>query len=328
MMSLVSVIIPVYNGAEYIEKGIQSIIEQTYKHIEIIAVNDGSKDASEMVIQKIAQKHQSIEIKYVYQENAGIAMARNKGLDEAAGVYVMFMDQDDWLEKNCVQTLVECIEEEKSDLVIGGFRLVDAQGKIKEVWELDQKEEWSKFRITAPWGRIFDKEIIDKYHLRFMNTKISEDLYFNLLFFSHTARIKVIPYAGYNWLYNMKSESRTKWNVMSEERNPLVMLDELHYKMKKPNSLNETLLTYFFTKYIIWYLLYSARGNSKDMVKNMCRQCTQWLDEHYPKWSKGGVGWKNPGKEVFLTHAVVVGCVWLYRWKLLQFVLRIYSKIW
>lgn len=328
-MSTVSIIIPIYNGEKYINKGIHSILEQDYRDIEIIFVNDGSSDNSEEVINNIIKHSQDEHVifKYIFQENAGIAMARNKGLDEASGKYVMFMDQDDWLESDYIKTFVAYIEESESDLVIGGFKLVDSNGKIEEEWNLNESYEWSKFRITAPWGRIFRKELIDKYHLRFMNTKISEDLYFNILCFSYTSKIKVISYAGYNWYHNTKSESRTKWNVISKDRNPLVMLEELHRNMKQPNAMSNELLTYFFAKYIFWYLLYSAQGSPKELFISVYKQCIKWLNKHYPEWSKGGIKWKNPGGEVFKTHMTVVACVWLYKVKLLRPALILYSKI-
>lgn len=327
-MCLVSIIIPIYNGDAYIYKGIKSILEQDYSNLEVLLVDDGSTDNSENVIKNFIENNEKqVVFKYIYQENAGVAMARNRGLEEATGKYVMFMDQDDWFEPYCVKTFLSAIEETNSDLVIGGFKLVDMHDKIEQKWSLDETKEWSKFRITAPWGRIFRKEVIDKNHLRFMDTKISEDLYFNILFFSCTSRIRVISYAGYNWLHNAKSESRTKWNVISQDRNPLVMLNELHQKMHRPNSMSDEMLTYFFAKYIIWYLLYTARGSTSGLLTDIYRQCIQWLDANYPKWSNGRITSKNPGGEVRKTHMIVAICVLLYKIKILRPALMLYSKL-
>ncbi len=329
-MSLVSIIIPVYNGAEYLHRGVYSIASQSYGEIEIVFVNDGSTDDSEAVISNLMKGKNLNGIKYQYmvQKNAGIASARNAGLEKATGEYIMFMDQDDWLEHDCVETLLYQMEKTQSDLVIGGFKLVEHDGKIIEKWVLDDDVEWSKFRITAPWGRMFRKSIIDKWNIRFMNTFISEDLYFNILFFSYTPKIKVIPYIGYNWLHNSCSESRMKWNVISKERNPLDMLEKLHKNMHVPNEINKGLLTFFFVKYIMWYLLYSAPKSSGEMLATMYCQCIEWLDQNYPDWEDGmGTKWKNPGKENVRTYLTVVICVGLYKMRLLLFFLQLYRRL-
>lgn len=327
-MCLVSIIVPVFNGASYIGKGVQSIINQTYTKIEIIIVDDGSTDDSKIIISDLIKdnKDSEMEFIYCYQDNAGISSARNKGLDIASGKYVIFMDQDDWLEEDYVKTLVERIEETEEDLVISGFKLVDLNGDIIEKWRLDEKYEWSKFRITAPWGRIFRKQVIDENQLRFMNTKISEDLYFNIMFFSYTPKIKVTSYIGYNWLYNLKSESRAKWNVISKDRNPFIMLNELHNKMKQPNDMCNTMLTYFFTKYIIWYFFYSVRSSNADLFKNIYKEGIKWLDNNYSNWSGGGIAWRNPGGEKQKTHIIIIACIWLYKMRLLRVLLYLYKK--
>ena len=329
-MSLVSIIIPVYNGRNYISRGLQSIRKQTYRDIEVIIVNDGAEDDSEAVISRQIQgmSDTGVIFKYISQENGGIANARNRGLEEASGDYVMFMDQDDWLEADLVETLADELEKTGSDLVIGGFKLVDSNGRIKENWKLNEKQEWSKLRITAPWGRMFRRSVIEDNHLRFMDTSISEDLYFNLLFMSYTLQIRVVSYGGYNWLYHTDSESRTRWSVMSPDRNPLIMLDELHRRMKVRNFVREDLLIYFFVKYIIWYLLYAARKSQGKIYTSMYDQCMRWLQDNYPGWSRKSIcKWKKPGGEAIKTYLVVMGCTWMYKCKLLYPVLYLYHKI-
>ena len=328
-MHFVSIIIPVYNGSKYIAKGLYSILGQTYSAIEAVIVDDGSNDGSgETINGLINEKDTGISFKYIVQTNRGVAMARNRGLEEASGDYIMFMDQDDWLEEDCVETLVTELEKHQSDLVIGGFQLVDDRGKIREKWGLDERYEWSRFRITAPWGRIFRRSVIEDKHLRFMDTKISEDLFFNILFMSFTEHVKVISYVGYNWYYNERSESRTNWNVMMPERNPLIMLDELHRRMHRPNSMRDETLTYFFAKYIMWYLLYSAKGSSAEIYAVMYADCIEWLRAMYPGWRKNRFClWKNPGGEPVKTHFIVMICVWLYRLGILYPILYLYHRI-
>lgn len=115
MSALVSIIVPVYNLEDYIENCINSLLNQTYKNIEIICIDDGSKDNSASVIKKLMEIDK--RIKYFYQENAGVSAARNKGLDNVQGEYVMFVDGDDYMHFQAVDMLVRCIEVKNCDMV-------------------------------------------------------------------------------------------------------------------------------------------------------------------------------------------------------------------
>ena len=97
------------------------------------------------------------------KKNEGVALTRNYGLKKANGKYIMFLDQDDWIEDRCLETLWIQAEKTNADLIISGVNMVDDDGRIIETWSLDPAKEWNKYRITAPWGRLFRKKIIDVY---------------------------------------------------------------------------------------------------------------------------------------------------------------------
>ncbi len=115
MSAKVSIIIPVYNLGEYIENCIRSLLNQTYENIEILCIDDGSKDDSAAVIAKLIEEDN--RIRYIYQENGGVSSARNKGLESAEGDYLMFIDGDDYMHYQAVEILVRCIEEKNCDMV-------------------------------------------------------------------------------------------------------------------------------------------------------------------------------------------------------------------
>lgn len=325
----VSVIMPVYNGAAYIRKGIQSVIGQTYRALELIIVNDGSKDNSKEIVEQIIRENPSEinRIKYIEQENQGIARARNRGLAEASGVYVTFIDQDDWLDIGYIECLMKKAEETDADEVIGGYRLVSEQGKVETEWNLAPDCEWSKYRITAPWSKLFKKEIINKYQVDFLDTKISEDLYFCILFMSHTENIEVISGAGYNWLDNKKSESQTKWNKISEDRNPIVVLNALQNEIKGTSYLDEDLLTYFFTKYLVWYLLYNVKRSDREKLSLMYKESFSWLDANYPRYREWKItGIHVPKGELLINRICVIGGILLHRMKLFLPMLLCFSE--
>lgn len=115
MDALVSIIIPVYNLENYIENCLKSISAQTYKNIEIICVDDGSKDNSADVVRDYAKSDN--RVRYVYQENAGVSAARNKGIAEAKGDYLMFVDGDDYMHYRAVEIFLNCIKNSSFSIV-------------------------------------------------------------------------------------------------------------------------------------------------------------------------------------------------------------------
>lgn len=125
-MNKVTVVIPVYNTKEYLEKCVSSIIEQTYQNIEVLLVDDGSTDGSSDLCDVLAEKDKRVRV--IHKINGGAATARNLGIDEAEGKYIMFVDSDDWLDTDAVKTLVE--HADKNDLDVIRFNYVrEFEGK-------------------------------------------------------------------------------------------------------------------------------------------------------------------------------------------------------
>ena len=100
MEELISVIVPVYNVEKYLNRCVESIMNQTYKNLQIILIDDGSNDRSGKICDEYAEKDKRIEV--IHKENAGVSAARNKGLDKAKGEWITFVDADDWIEKTFV----------------------------------------------------------------------------------------------------------------------------------------------------------------------------------------------------------------------------------
>lgn len=111
----VSIVIPVYNAELTIEKCVKSILQQDYKNIEIIVVDDGSTDKTQDIIENYKEKDK--RIRYIKQNNSGVSTARNNGMNKAEGEYIVFVDSDDWLKKNMISRMVEIIEKENVDVV-------------------------------------------------------------------------------------------------------------------------------------------------------------------------------------------------------------------
>ena len=328
---LISIIIPIYNGEKYIKHIYSNIMSQTYRPIELILVNDGSTDQTGNLLDDIMKGHNCdtlVYIKVLHKENSGIAGARNIGLSEAMGKYVMFMDQDDWMEDDCVRTLADIAFVRNADIVIGGFNKVNDKKEIEETWNLNPQFSWSKFRITAPWGRLYKKAIIDKKKIKFFDTKISEDLCFNILFLSYADSVEVIHYAGYNWWQNHNSESHSNWSKMSEDRNPLKVLTELHMRIGDSDLLKEDEMAFFFTKYLVWYLLFCSRGATYIQVKKRSEELFLWLKGNYPHFSQ--YVWKGimfPKGENIKIRLCVAGVLLMWKLRVLSLFLEVYRRL-
>lgn len=189
-MAKVSVIIPVYNVEKYIGKCIDSVINQTYRDIEIICVNDGSTDNSLNILRDYAQKDNRIII--ISQENQGAAIARNNGLNNAKGDYICFLDSDDYVEYTFLETMYKQITLQNSDMClckskyVFNDKLVYCHSDIKT--EILHKPIFSVqdipdkiFQICSIpcFTKLYRTEFIKNNGLEFQNLKSSNDVFFN-----------------------------------------------------------------------------------------------------------------------------------------------------
>ena len=122
-MSKVSIIIPVYNSENYIDRCLNSVLNQTYQNFEILVINDGSTDNSQKIIDDYKYKYPE-KIIAIEQENKGVSVTRNESMQRANGKYIMFIDNDDYIEANYVETFLKEAEKEDYDVVIGGYRRI------------------------------------------------------------------------------------------------------------------------------------------------------------------------------------------------------------
>ena len=132
---LVSFIVQVYNTDKYLEACLKSIINQTYKNIEIIVIDDGSTDSSAVICDAYRDKDSRIQV--VHQSNQGIGASRNRGLDCIHGDYMLFVDSDDYIEATLVEKAVACLQKEKYDVIFFGHNEITNRGIKKSVMNFD-----------------------------------------------------------------------------------------------------------------------------------------------------------------------------------------------
>lgn len=182
MKNKISVIVPVYNTEDYLERCIRSIMEQTYKNLEIVVVNDGSTDRSLNVLESLRKEDDRIII--INQGNMGVSKARNKGLDYATGEFITFVDSDDFIEKDMYEIMVNHLIEEDADLCRIKAFIYNREGDIEEIskerniftynTELEIMNVYLQNELKiAVWDKMFRKNAVEK--IRFDASLFNED---------------------------------------------------------------------------------------------------------------------------------------------------------
>lgn len=205
MKALVSIVVPVYNKEKYIGKCLKSILNQSYKNIEVLTVDDGSEDSSRKIIERFVEKDS--RVKLFVQQNSGVGQARNRGIQNAKGRYILFVDADDEITEDYVATLMKY---HSYDLVVSGIKMMTANGNEETQSIILQKstqflpqnlevilshDNYPIFAIVCT--KLFDLSIIKKFGLKFLSLQYGEDSIFMLNYLSKINSVKIIPYVGY-----------------------------------------------------------------------------------------------------------------------------------
>lgn len=196
--AIVSIIIPIYNVEKYLKECVNSVIRQTFQSIQIILVNDGSTDSCGRICDEYAQKDKRVIV--VHKDNGGLSDARNAGLPLAEGTFILYLDSDDYLVPNAVETLVRTQEKTDGDIVLGNFYYTFPDHEvIADAWEqtdmvLDNKQAMEALidgRIeTFVWGKLMRKEIAEKH--QFPKGKVFEDHYWTHFVFADADKVALV----------------------------------------------------------------------------------------------------------------------------------------
>lgn len=278
---LVTVIIPAYNSEKYIGRCIESVLNQTMKNFELLVIDDGSKDDTGKIV--CEYKDRDKRIRYYRQDNMGIARTRNKAIKLAKGDFIAFMDNDDYIDKDYLDVL---LPRKGEDIVISGFKRPDKNGKIVKKMRLSN-EMWSKFMNPTPWAKIYRRSFIIDNKLFFLDNNIGEDIYFNLIAMLQARKVKILSYVGYNWYYNTESVSSTMHRNFHDV-DVLRLLESCYDEIARRGLLekNRDLVEFFFFRFVVWFLLYSCKGQKKADINDIYERLFNWFLERFPNFLK------------------------------------------
>lgn len=249
-MEKVSIIIPVYNTEKYIEKCLNSVINQNYSNIEILIIDDGSTDKSLQICNKFKEQDKRIEI--LQTNHQGVSNARNLGIEKSTGKFVIFIDSDDWIENNLIKDAIHIYNEYNVDIVFYDMKVLnnDKNGKKiysrntpKGVFSLENIIDYLILseKFNSPCNKMYKKELIKD--IKFDNyITIGEDLLFNINYFKNVKKIYISDKKLYNYIIHKDSTTHTykenKYNELIKVNNELKSwIINSNMKNKKINNI-------------------------------------------------------------------------------------------
>ncbi|MDE1507155.1 glycosyltransferase family 2 protein [Ligilactobacillus salivarius] len=276
----ISVIVPIYNVEKYLKKCLDSIINQTFKEFEIILVDDGSTDNSEMICKEYRRKDSRIV--YLKKNNGGLSDARNYGLDYANGEYVAFIDSDDYLGKNFLEFLYRAIRTSKSEVAVCGFVIeyedeknlqdvslhednVTITGKDLLHRVMKYKDGYS---YVVAWNKLYKRELFD--NIKFAKGKVYEDEWINYPLFWNVDKVYLLDKKLYHYVQRTGSIKNSRMSL------------------KKIESMNEMLkdrILFYKDKDIKLFILANIRYRNW-LINTLCRNKSMLSNEIITEWQE------------------------------------------
>ncbi len=295
-MPKVSVIVPVYNVEKYIEKCLQSLVNQTMKDIEIIIVNDGSTDNSEKIINEYLDKYENII--YVEKKNGGLSDARNYGMKYAKGDYIAFLDSDDYVDETIYEKMYNEAIKSKADFVECDFYWVYPNKKKLDngVVYTNKKEMLINARVVA-WNKLIKRDIIQENFPVGLNY---EDVEF---FYKLIPNIKKFSFVKEPLVYYMQREDSivNKQNYKTGQIFNVLNNVIDYYKKKKIYDKYKEELEYTYTRILLCSSL-KRMIQIKDKVAKarLLDETWQNLNTKFPEWKKNKILSQKSGKNLYM----------------------------
>lgn len=210
---MISIVVPVYKSEKTLAGCLDSLLAQTYADIEVICVIDGSPDSCGDICDAYAEK--DARVKSIKRENGGVSSARNRGIDEATGEYLMFVDSDDTVEPDYCEKMWKAHTETDADLVICGFHHWYVGRDVKKVpsnpgvyktenYGADFLKLYQEGFLNMPWNKLFKKEFAGRFDT---SLSLGEDLLFNMNYLEKCSKVAVIPEALINYIQEEKGNT-------------------------------------------------------------------------------------------------------------------------
>lgn len=311
-MIKVSVIVPVYNVEEYLEKCLESLVNQTLKDIEIIVVNDGSPDNSQKIIDRYQKKYKNI--KAYLKENGGLSDARNYGIKNANGEYLSFVDSDDYIDTTMLEKMYKLAKKENLDLVVCNTINIDDTGNSIEInSNYNYSDDTIKnYLLSPPMAciRIYKKELFK--NIKFKKGIYYEDLELTPKLVKYTKKIGFIDEGLYYYYQRIGSiMKQKKFNNKLLDIFDVLETNKLELLKEYPDEVEYMYITHLLRTATLRFLEY-------DNYKELINKITNTIKCYFPNWTKNKY-YRKSSKKLKLI------CTLAYHKKI--FILKLIKKI-
>ena len=300
-MSKVSIIVPFYNVEGYMEKCLDSLVNQTLDDIEIILVNDGSKDNSALIAKKYLEKYPE-KIVYLEKENGGLSDARNYGMPYAKGEYIAFLDSDDYVEKDMYEKMYEIAKKENSDMVECDFYWEYPDKKKEDIGKIysGKNEMLEKIRVVA-WNKLIKREILEKTKIQFPKGYRYEDVEFTYKLIPYLEKVSFLKKPCIHYMQRQGSISNTQNERTKEIFDVLEHVID-YYKQNNFYEKYKNELEYVYIRYAFCSsLLRIVKIEDENIQEQLLQTTWENVNTKFPNWKKNPILKKNKSlKDLYL----------------------------
>ena len=311
----ISVVVPVYNSEKYLSECLESILNQTWRDIEVILINDGSTDRSGQICDMIARQDERVRV--IHQSNHGVSYSRNIGLKNSSGDFVSFIDSDDTLELDMYELLVKCIDEYDADIAHCGYKHI-LKDEIRLVHDtkcvyVQNKQEALECFVSGKlfggglWSKLFRREIIEDLSFR-EDLKINEDVLYNFEAFNRAKKTVFADYAKYNYIARFGTSAVFRTPDETKVKDSCQVARHIYTTLR--GSSLEDMAAERYVRTLSGYYKYCMDSNP-----SLCKGIS--LDMQDVAKSV-----KHLGRNMTITVNLIRYCPWVYR-----IVINIYSKV-
>lgn len=288
-MPKVSVIVPFYNVEKYIRKCLDTLVNQTLEDIEIILVNDGSKDNSAAIVKEYLKLYND-KLVYLEKENGGLSDARNYGIPYAKGEYIAFLDSDDYIEYDMYEKMYELAKKEQSDMVECDFYWEFPNKTKKSIGAIykNKKEMLEKVRVVA-WNKLIKREILQESKIQFPVGYRYEDVEFTYKLIPYLNKISFLKKECIHYIQRPASISNSQ---NEKNKDMLIILKHVidYYKEKNIYEEYKDELEYIYTKYLLCSsFLRLLKIKDKKIRKEMVKLNWKDLNTQFPHWKENKI---------------------------------------
>lgn len=292
----VSIIVPVYNTAAYLRKCLDSLINQTLSNIEIIVVNDGSTDNSQIIIDEYSKF--SKKIKAYQKENGGLSDARNFGMKYATGEYLGFVDSDDYVELDMYEKMYNLAQKNNYDLVTCDFKWIYPNKERIDHQNENVSKDMLMLNIrVAVCNKIIKREIITQNKIKFKKGLRYEDILFTYMILPNINKINYIDEPLYNYIQRKNSISNTQ---NEKVRDIFLIFNKLeeYYKKEKIYEKHKDIIEYLHIRYFLGSsFLRIVKIKNQKLKNDILIENWNILNEKYPNWKSNKYLLSLPGKK-------------------------------